>query len=68
MISLSVLKALNVIQMTGTKTSKAIMINIKAGQSGCGKTGRDRRSGSDAAAVAKLGTFTCVSGRKNETA
>ena len=32
------------------------------------KTGRDRRSGSDAAAVAKLGTFTCVSGRKNETA
>ena len=30
MISLSVLKALNVIQMTGTKTSKAIMINIKA--------------------------------------
>ena len=42
--------------------------SAQAGQSGCGKTGRDRRSGSDAAAVAKLGTFTCVSGRKNETA
>ena len=31
MISLSVLKALNVIQMTGTKTSKAIMIKFKHG-------------------------------------